>query len=209
METVGNHLALDLLNTQTHGPGGERDALQTYEDLVGWLAAMRVLTGDATSTARGWAGTADADRALAEARAVRAATRAIAEALSKRTAVDADAIETINAHLVRPISTSTIAVRDGVPVRDRRIVLDTPDDLVVPLAEAARDLLLDADPALVRQCAAKDCIRWFYDTSKRHGRTWCTMASCGNRMKAAAHRERRRASESAIDTMLRQAQHDA
>lgn len=194
MDTVGNHLALDLVNTQTRGPRGQRDALQTYEDLLGWLEAMDVISGAAAATARSWAGTASADRALAGARAVRAAARTIAETLSSRSAAGTEALETVNAHLDRPISTSRIAVRNGVPVRDRVTIVDSPDDLVIPLAEATRDLLLDADPSLVRQCAAKDCIRWFYDTSKRHARTWCDMASCGNRMKAAAHRERRRAS---------------
>ncbi len=42
----------------------------------------------------------------------------------------------------------------------------------------------------LRMCAASDC-RWvFYDTSRRGGARWCSMAVCGNRIKTRRHRER-------------------
>ncbi|WP_344428149.1 CGNR zinc finger domain-containing protein [Amycolatopsis minnesotensis] len=42
----------------------------------------------------------------------------------------------------------------------------------------------------VKICPADDC-RWaFYDQSRNHSRTWCSMQSCGNREKARAWRER-------------------
>ncbi len=45
----------------------------------------------------------------------------------------------------------------------------------------------------MKACGNPDC-RWaFYDTSKNHSGRWCDMASCGNRMKARAFRERARA----------------
>jgi predicted RNA-binding Zn ribbon-like protein len=45
----------------------------------------------------------------------------------------------------------------------------------------------------VKACGNPDC-RWsFYDGSKNHSGRWCDMASCGNRMKARAFRERARA----------------
>jgi len=50
---------------------------------------------------------------------------------------------------------------------------------------AARDAL-----ARLRLCRADDC-RWaFYDLSKNHSRTWCSMDVCGNRAKTRAHRSR-------------------
>ena len=42
----------------------------------------------------------------------------------------------------------------------------------------------------VKICPADDC-RWaFYDTSRNSSRQWCSMAVCGNRAKARAHRAR-------------------
>jgi hypothetical protein len=41
-------------------------------------------------------------------------------------------------------------------------------------------------------CEAGNCSLWFLDVSKGHARRWCSMAICGNRAKAAAHRARAR-----------------
>jgi predicted RNA-binding Zn ribbon-like protein len=44
----------------------------------------------------------------------------------------------------------------------------------------------------MKACGNPDC-RWaFYDGSKNRSGRWCDMASCGNRMKARAFRERQR-----------------
>jgi predicted RNA-binding Zn ribbon-like protein len=44
----------------------------------------------------------------------------------------------------------------------------------------------------MKACGNPDC-RWaFYDASKNRSGRWCEMASCGNRMKARAFRERAR-----------------
>lgn len=46
----------------------------------------------------------------------------------------------------------------------------------------------------LKVCAADDC-RWaFYDASRNHSRTWCSMSVCGNRAKARAYRQRASAS---------------
>jgi predicted RNA-binding Zn ribbon-like protein len=47
--------------------------------------------------------------------------------------------------------------------------------------------LLTADATRVRACAHPDCVLHFYDTSPKRSRRWCSMASCGNRAKAARH----------------------
>jgi predicted RNA-binding Zn ribbon-like protein len=62
--------------------------------------------------------------------------------------------------------------------------------LIVPIAEAAADLLCHGDLSLVKKCGNPRCILFFYDTTKNHARRWCSMAGCGNRMKAAAHYRR-------------------
>ncbi len=58
------------------------------------------------------------------------------------------------------------------------------------LAAASRLAVLDRWER-VKICPADDC-RWaFYDRSRNHSRTWCSMQVCGNREKARAWRERR------------------
>jgi predicted RNA-binding Zn ribbon-like protein len=45
--------------------------------------------------------------------------------------------------------------------------------------------------ARLKACRNDECMWVFYDTSKNHSATWCSMRVCGNRMKARAYRRRR------------------
>jgi predicted RNA-binding Zn ribbon-like protein len=42
----------------------------------------------------------------------------------------------------------------------------------------------------LKACAAEDCQWAFYDSSRNHSRTWCSMEVCGNRAKTRAYRAR-------------------
>ncbi|WP_417421683.1 CGNR zinc finger domain-containing protein [Halomonas sp.] len=66
------------------------------------------------------------------------------------------------------------------------------ESLLQPVAWALVKLLTEEDVQLVKECEASDCILLFHDQTKSHRRRWCSMASCGNRMKAAAHRARKK-----------------
>ncbi len=70
--------------------------------------------------------------------------------------------------------------------------VDTPDvtdPAWLPAWLAADNLLslLATAPDRIRQCAHPDCVLFFYDTSKNGTRRWHSMATCGNRTKAARH----------------------
>ncbi|WP_158886610.1 CGNR zinc finger domain-containing protein [Amycolatopsis anabasis] len=55
---------------------------------------------------------------------------------------------------------------------------------------AATRLTVLGEGHRIKICPADDC-RWaFYDQSRNHSRTWCSMRVCGNREKARAWRER-------------------
>lgn len=66
------------------------------------------------------------------------------------------------------------------------------ESLLQPVAAALVQLLTEEDLKLVKQCEASDCVLLFHDQTKSHRRRWCSMAACGNRMKAAAHRARKK-----------------
>jgi predicted RNA-binding Zn ribbon-like protein len=44
----------------------------------------------------------------------------------------------------------------------------------------------------LKACPADACGWAFYDRSRNHSRTWCTMSVCGNRAKARSYRARQR-----------------
>jgi predicted RNA-binding Zn ribbon-like protein len=58
------------------------------------------------------------------------------------------------------------------------------------VAESLVGLVMNDKFESVRQCEAHDCVLLFHDLSKSHRRRWCSMATCGNRMKVAAFRSR-------------------
>lgn len=69
-------------------------------------------------------------------------------------------------------------------------------DLAAVLSHIARSaVVLLADPdARLKECGRAVCTRIYLDRSRGARRTWCGMDECGNRVKAAAYRARRRAS---------------
>ncbi|MFE9750450.1 CGNR zinc finger domain-containing protein [Saccharothrix saharensis] len=45
---------------------------------------------------------------------------------------------------------------------------------------------------LLKECGRPECTQVYVDSSRGSRREWCAMATCGNKMKALAHRARRR-----------------
>jgi hypothetical protein len=83
----------------------------------------------------------------------------------------------------------------SVPVTIELPVGGTPrlvaPDVVGAVLAAAHRLAVLGTWERVKICPADDC-RWaFYDRSRNHSRTWCSMQVCGNREKARAWRGRR------------------
>ena len=72
------------------------------------------------------------------------------------------------------------------------------------VARSAIAVLADHD-ACVKECGRSDCTRLYLDRSRGARRTWCGMERCGNRVKAAAYRARRRATEQGRDPRTNQA----
>jgi predicted RNA-binding Zn ribbon-like protein len=61
---------------------------------------------------------------------------------------------------------------------------------VLTVALAAAQLLTSPEAATVSACPGRDCGWLFLD--RRGRRRWCSMDSCGNRAKVAAHARRQR-----------------
>jgi predicted RNA-binding Zn ribbon-like protein len=60
-------------------------------------------------------------------------------------------------------------------------------------AVLAWDTLLGRSPGRLRPCANDECRLFLIDRSKANAARWCSMAVCGNRMKARRHYQRSRA----------------
>jgi predicted RNA-binding Zn ribbon-like protein len=56
----------------------------------------------------------------------------------------------------------------------------------------AWDVLARHSPGRLRPCANPECRLFLIDHSKANAARWCSMAVCGNRMKARRHYQRTR-----------------
>ncbi len=192
---LGERLWLDFVNTDDTRRGARVDTLRDFGALVGWLEAAGVLDGERAAGMRRRAREqpAGASAALADARRVRAALRALAERGAPQPAVRRDALTEINRVLGRSAGTRRVEERDdGVVVRSFVPGGDAFAGLMIPVVESAADALVLGELARVRRCADAGCGRVFHDGTKNGRRRWCDMRTCGNRAKAARHRRARR-----------------
>lgn len=193
---VGNHRALDFVNTEVAVEGVPRELLTSLDDLVLWLARAGALDGTAARAAlASWKGRRKGEAAVEAARALRTALRRLADAWAGGKPAPRATVARVNELLARGAGTSRlVAAEGGTGFRlEPGLRLEEPEDLLVPIAEAAADLLCQADPGRVRRCAHPACVLYFLDGTKNGTRRWCDMRTCGNRTNAAAYYRRRRA----------------
>jgi predicted RNA-binding Zn ribbon-like protein len=191
---VADHPALDFLNSIASPWGTPIEWLEDGEGLLSWLqAAGQIDSADARRVRRTW-DMDDLEAAAGEARSLREWFRGV---VSRRKAngaasVTARDIARLNAVLARGVAYPRIdRVRGRYLLHSARRWKD-PGDLLVVVAEAMASLLCEGNFMLIRRCANPECTLWFYDRTKAHRRRWCSMAVCGNRSKAALHRQRKR-----------------
>ncbi|MFI0821062.1 CGNR zinc finger domain-containing protein [Streptomyces sp. NPDC021098] len=68
----------------------------------------------------------------------------------------------------------------------------TLEEALSTVARHAIELLSGADVPLLKECGNPECTRVYIDRSRGMRRQWCGMESCGNRIKAAAYRARKK-----------------
>jgi len=179
----GNPAWLDFVNTKFMLGDRLVDRLETWPDLVDWLHTAGLT--DSTA-ARSWNGR----EALHRARKLRLALHDAAEQVRLKGVFPASAVRLLNeilesapgVHRLLPDSAGFRLRYEAAPKKAA--------DLLEPLARSAAEFLTRAELGRIRKCENHKCVLYFYDSTKNRGRRWCSMALCGNRMKAAAHYQR-------------------
>jgi predicted RNA-binding Zn ribbon-like protein len=85
--------------------------------------------------------------------------------------------------------TSVPAIEDGRLAWNLGVA---PDRELAVRAILAWDVLARQNPRRLRPCANDECRLFLIDRSKANAARWCSMAVCGNRMKARRHYQRSR-----------------
>jgi len=180
---VGDDLALDFINTEFGVGAAHRECLVDDASVVAWLKLAEVLPEDFALVPEGLLGLA---------LRLRKAAKALVEAAKAGESADAGIVNRVfKASQVSNELRWDEASRSFTVVRQRHQA--DPASLLEPVAQAVAHLLTHTPLELVRECEAHDCRLMFHDQTKSHRRRWCSMALCGNRMKVAAFRSRKRA----------------
>jgi predicted RNA-binding Zn ribbon-like protein len=131
------------------------------------------------------------ERLLTRIRRVRAALRELLDAAVERRPPQNGALREVNRALRAPYVIELVPASDGVSL-DHRHEGDPISGAMARLSEAVTRELTGDNSRRLRICANDEC-RWvFNDHSPAGRRKWCDMSSCGNRAKAARHRERQK-----------------
>lgn len=182
---IAGNLALDFINTQFGVGAEQRECLDDDSKVVGWLQQAGVLPEYPEIPPEGLAKLALELREnmrdlVVSAKVGRAANPAVVNLVLKRGC---------------PMEKIEWEPTEAVFQRREYRRNMASESLLQPVARALVQLLTEEDLQLVKQCEASGCVLLFHDQTKSHRRRWCSMASCGNRMKAAAHRARKNAGE--------------
>jgi predicted RNA-binding Zn ribbon-like protein len=159
-----------------------KDILTTPTAMGAWLAARGLLDESSHVT----------DEEFQRGLTLRAALRSQARSHAGG-AVDADVIATLNQIAAHAKLTTQFTEDGAVELAPAASGIDGAlGRVLATVALAARD----GSWQRLKACANPECQWVFYDASKNHSGTWCTMKMCGGQLKARAYRARRKAQSS-------------
>jgi predicted RNA-binding Zn ribbon-like protein len=187
--------ALDFVNTLSYNKGEPYERFTDVPTTVHWLQGHALLHKEMVSDLLERYEHEDGTPLLQRVWRTRAALRELLDASVERRPPKASALKEINRALRAQYLIELVPAADGVSL-DHRHEGDPINGAMARLSEAVARELTQGDAYRMRVCANDEC-RWvFRDYSAAGRRKWCDMASCGNRAKAARHRERQKARES-------------
>lgn len=187
---VGGQPAIDFLNTHYLG---SVEALANGRDLLSWMVGAGLIDEAESARVMRRLGAKALDETAAEARRVREWLR---DWLTRwRQAPNANYSEelaALNRLMAREAPRSeVVATDDGLKIVEQWH-LSSADSIIALIASHIATLITQESPDLLKSCAGPDCTLWFIDRTKAHRRVFCSPATCGNRAKVAAFRQRQR-----------------
>jgi predicted RNA-binding Zn ribbon-like protein len=190
---IGSHPAVDFLNTSLTPNGEQIEVIGDGRSFFAWLVAAKLIDDGQTGKLLRRMGVKGADAAAAQARHLREWARSWLERW--RSAPNRDyslEIEKLNKYLAMEVSRREIVRTDqGIELTTRSQV-ESADELLALLAFQIATLITQEDASLLKSCSGSGCTLWFLDRTKAHRRLFCSTATCGNRAKVAAFRDRQR-----------------
>jgi predicted RNA-binding Zn ribbon-like protein len=188
---LGNHPALDFLNTRPVQDGKAMELLPDFTALLRWFQAADLLSSrDAAKLQQQWGQSLRGQRLVEGVRVLREKLRKEVLGWERGGAVHRATVDELNRLMaVHPMHVRLKTSGEGYEA-EQYLAAEEPEDLFAPIVHSAATLFADVDRKRVRKC--DECVLHFHDISKKGTRRWCSMQFCGNRQKVAAYAARRR-----------------
>ena len=169
------------------------ELLPDFSALLRWFHAADLIDScTRTGLQEQWGGSARSRRVAAALRELREKLRMEVAAWEKSGWVHRATVEELNRLMADHPMLTRLTTRRSEVLTELWFAPHQPEDLFAPLAHNAAILFAEVDPSRVRKCG--QCVLYFYDSSKKGTRRWCSMQLCGNRLKVAAYAARQRQS---------------
>ena len=190
---VGNHLALDFLNTKLILESAPQELLTDAAALQHWLMASGIVTSQKNKALmRAWLGSRPGEAFVRKLTAFREWLRAAVRRLEAGSLPGDTFLEEIDRLLKEHPQRTSLRNENSKVALSVFFEPRKPEDVWAPIIAAVAELLAEAEPSRIRKCESESCVVHFYDTSKKGSRRWCSMNICGNRLKVAAYQRRQR-----------------
>nr|WP_168512797.1 ABATE domain-containing protein [Streptomyces sp. S1D4-11]QIY99222.1 hypothetical protein HEP87_41390 [Streptomyces sp. S1D4-11] len=196
---IADALGLDFLNSVATPAGTQVDWITDGEGLMAWLDQAELVPAEVLERLRAEVMPGEMDHVAAQARTLREWFRGFVDARKGRSVRSEDArdLEPLNQLLARDeqfvrVVAGGPAGPNGLELRTERR-WRTPDSLLLPIGQALARVVSQEDFTNVKACQGSTCTLLFADHTRSRARRWCSMATCGNRAKQEAHRNRAKA----------------
>lgn len=189
---VADAPGLDFLNSIATPVDAPVDWIADGEGLVDWLAQAGWVPTEVLADLRERAMPGELDRLADQARSLRDWFAAFVRAHMGRPLAPEvlSDLDPLNRLLSRDDGFIEVTAGESGLAFVRRRRWSSPESLLLPIGEAMARLVTGEDFSHVKACEGPSCTLLFADHTRGRARRWCSMASCGNRAKQAAHRER-------------------
>jgi len=196
---IGDDPALDFLNSLATPLDAPVEWLDDGEGLLSWLGQAKLVSAPVLKQVRSQFSPAELKKVAEQARDLREWFRGFVQRHRGRPLArdDFKKLERLNRLLERDESYSQIAPATSTEGNafEMRVLRKwrSPETLLFPIAEALARFVCSEDFTYVKACEGPTCTLLFADRTRGRARRWCSMGTCGNRAKQAAHRQRLRA----------------
>ncbi|HEY7161129.1 MAG TPA: ABATE domain-containing protein, partial [Acidobacteriota bacterium] len=150
---IADNLSLDFLNTQIVDDGKPKDLLNNFEDFVEWAESVNLISAvQAEKLIHDWARQSETKKFFAELKEFRRTLREMIEAIIKTKTIKPSTVKIINSILNQGYGHHELVKTESGFEKRFRTNFDKPQQLLIPIAESAADLISFSNLKHLQKC---------------------------------------------------------